>query len=200
MTLSQKDLERLEASRAAARARSQAFMASIPQELDARDDHIKADLARDNASLKSKLHKVYRIADEAGQVAAPFVACRRSCSACCRMNVSVTVLDAEQLAAVSGRRMAVVPRPIKHDEAKFSGTPCPFLANDECSVYAVRPFACRAHRSFDIDSYWCQPERSFVGEMSMVELGGAKAAYTAIAAATKFGGFADIRDFFPSAG
>jgi hypothetical protein len=34
--------------------------------------------------------------------------------------------------------------------------------------------------------------------MGMVRLGGAGAAYTSIALATKLGGFADIRDFFQS--
>lgn len=85
-----------------------------------------------------------------------------------------------------------------YDEARFSGVPCLFFVNDECSVYESRPFACRKHLSFDVDSYWCQPVRSLVADMGMVRHGEAEAAYQGIVAATKLGGFADIRDFFPS--
>jgi uncharacterized protein len=70
--------------------------------------------------------------------------------------------------------------------------------DDKCSVYEVRPFACRTQRSFDIDSYWCQPERSPEGVLTEVKLTGAAGAYVAMARASVVGGFADIRDYFPS--
>lgn len=198
MNLEADDSQRLEASQRAAIERSDAFLAALPADLNALDDRVEGALAHENASPKTKLGKVYRLADAAAVAAAPYVACRKACSACCKMNVSITSLEAERLAAVSGRRMQVPHRPVTHDEGRFAGVPCPFLVDDVCSVYDSRPYACRTHFSFDLDSYWCQPERAYVGGMRMVRLGGAKAAYEAIARATKLGGFADIRDFFPS--
>ena len=193
-----KEAERLEAARATSKARSQQFLAVLPSALDEWDDRIDTELVKMNASLKAKLGRIYRLVDAVSEVAAPYTACRKGCSGCCKMNVSITSHEAERLADVSGRKMVTVVRPPKHPEDKFAGVPCPFLVNDECSVYEARPFACRAHRSFDLDSYWCQPERAFVAGMGMVRLGGATKAYAAVTAATKLGGFADIRDFFPT--
>ena len=190
--------QRLEASRQAAIERSDAFLAALPPELNALDDQIEAVLGRENASPKSKLGKVYRLADAAAAAAEPYVACRKGCSACCKMNVSISSLEAERLAVMSGRKVQTLQQPINHEEGRFAGVPCPFLSEDVCSVYDVRPYACRVHFSFDQDSYWCQPERAYVADMRMVQLGRAGAAYTAIALKTKLGGFADIRDFFPS--
>lgn len=197
--LSAEDLARLEASKAFAEARRADFASALKTEVDPRDDRIEAELEHENSSSKSKLAKIYRLLDDASRLAEPFVACRRGCSACCHMNVVVSSLEAERLAAVSGRTMAPVVRPTEHNDAKFSGVPCPFLVNDECSVYEARPFACRNHRNFDSDSYWCQPERSFAEGMPMLRFEGARAAYTKVVLNTKLGGLADIRDFFPAA-
>jgi len=196
--LSEDDVRHVEKSRRIADERRQAFVSAIPAELITLDDNIERQLAREPASLKSKLGKVYRIVDGGSAVAAPYVACRNSCSACCKMNVVITSLEAERLAAVSGRKLHQVSAPIRHPEGKFSGMACPFLDKDSCSVYDSRPYACRAHFTFDEDSYWCQPERSGAAAMPMVRFDGARQAYQAIAEATKLGGFADIRDFFPS--
>ena len=178
--------------------RARAYLASLDLAINRRDDNVAAEIARENSSSKSKLGKVYRLVDEAAAAAVPFVACSKGCSACCKMNVSISSLDAERIALKTGRRPAKVSGTRKHAIDEFSGVPCPFLVNDACSVYEVRPFACRAHHSFDSSSYWCQPERSFVEGMGMVSLDGAKAAYAAIAARTALQGFADIRDFFPA--
>ena len=184
-------------ARATSKARAAAFVAATPLELNTRDDNIATELARDNSSAKSKLGKLYQLVAEASELAAPFVACKDGCSACCRMNVDVTSVEAERLASVSGKRIARVTTPVQHREGEFSGVPCPFLVNDSCSVYDARPYACRAHHSFDTSSYWCQPERAGAGEMGMAVLGGAKLAYGVLAGRTSMGGFADIRDFFP---
>ena len=85
------------------------------------------------------------------------------------------------------------------ESRRYLDTPCPFLVQDSCSVYEARPFACRAHFSFDTSAYWCQPERAFDEDMPMMEMGGAKKAYTNIAVSSPLGGLADIRDFFDAA-
>lgn len=137
------EMRRLEQSRVVSRARVQQFVDALPDDLNAWDDRIDAEIAMENAALRSKLAKVYRLVDAAADFAAPYVACKRGCSACCRMNVSITALEAERLSAASGRPMAQVIAPVSHVETEFSGTPCPFLLNDECSICEVRPFAWR---------------------------------------------------------
>lgn len=195
--LSEDDLKLLAESRRVSKERAEAFVAATPAELNTRDDQIAAVLSRENSSAKSKLSKVYRLQDEASSIAAPFVACRRGCSACCRMNVSVTSIEAERLSDITGRQARKLTRPVQHHLEKFSGVDCPFLVDESCSVYEYRPFACRAHLSFDLTAYWCQPQRSNVSGMGMAKMGGAQLAYASIASSTLLRGFADIRDFFP---
>lgn len=193
------DTEQLaQLSRETSMARAQACLRTLPADLDSRDDKIEAEIVHEHSSAKSKLAKVYRLVAEFAHAARPFVACAKGCSACCRMNVAVTSLEADRLAVVSGKPMAQVRAPVKHASDRFSGVPCPFLVNDACTVYDARPYACRAHHSFDSTSYWCQPERSHEVPLTQPRLGGARAAYLVIAGNTSLGGFADIRDFFPA--
>lgn len=188
------DLARAQAH---SKARVSEFLARLDPAIDQRDDVIASTLARENSSARSKLGKVYALLSDVSEAAEKFVACGKGCSSCCKMNVSVTSIEAERLAALTGRAMARVAYPIVHEQARFAGIPCPFLVNEECSVYDARPYACRAHFSFDDTAYWCHPDRAYVGGMGQLELGGAKEAYLHIAGRSSLRGFSDIRDFFP---
>lgn len=184
-----------------AKARSQSrlteFLTAMPKGLDARDDEIAEQLRRENSSAKSKLRKIYSLMEELSQAVKPYVACGKGCSDCCKMNVSISIIEAERLSVVSGKSMTAVKYPVRHPEEEFSGVPCPFLVEGACSVYEARPYACRAHYSFDTSAYWCHPERSHEGEMSLLEMGGARQAYDEVVVGSRLRGFADVRDFFP---
>lgn len=184
-------------AQARSKARVSEFLAKLDPAIDRRDDVIASTIALENSSVRSKLGKVYALLSEVSQAADGFVACGKGCSSCCKMNVSVTSIEAERLASLTGRAMARVQHPVAHAQARFAGVPCPFLVNEECSVYEARPYACRAHFSFDDTAFWCHPDRAYVGGMGQLELGGAKEAYLHIAGCSSLRGFADIRDFFP---
>lgn len=169
----------------------------MPKDLDARDDAIAERLRRENSSAKSKLGKIYTLMADLSHAVSPYVACGKGCSDCCKMNVSISDIEAERLSMISRKPMAVVKQPVLHSLEDFSGIPCPFLVNDACSVYDARPYACRAHFSFDTSAYWCHPERSNVGDMSLLQMGGARQAYDDVVVGSRLQGFADIRDFFP---
>jgi Fe-S-cluster containining protein len=113
------------------------------------------------------------------------------------MNVTISSVEAERLAQFSKKRLTRVDRHIKHDPTHFAGVACPFLVENACSVYEIRPYACRAHVSFDTTAYWCEPERAYEEGMGMVSFDGAKSAYLAVLAKVPDSRFADIRDFFP---
>lgn len=174
-----------------------AFMSVLPKELDARDDAVADILRHENASAKSKLRKIYTLMSEVSQHLGPYVACGKGCSGCCKMNISISVIEAERLSAASGKQMASVKQPTRHSIDEFTGSPCPFLVEDSCSVYEARPYACRAHFSFDTSAYWCQPERMHTGELSILAMGGVRKAYYEVVVNSRLHGFADIRDFFP---
>lgn len=187
----------LQAAQARSKEKLLAFLAVIPKELDQRDDNIAETLRRENTSGKVKLGKIYSLLSDVSREVAPHVACAKGCSDCCKMNVSISIIEAERLSSVCGRKMASVNRPIRHSTDEFNGIPCPFLQNNACLVYEHRPYACRAHYSFDDTAYWCHPSRSNAAEFSLLESGGAKQAYQEVVMKSRLGGFADIRDFFP---
>ncbi|MBT3066734.1 YkgJ family cysteine cluster protein [Rhodoferax sp. U11-2br] len=188
---------KIEEAKARSRSKLTEFLSAMPKDLDARDDVIAERLRRENSSAKSKLGKIYTLMTDLSHAVKPYVACGKGCSDCCKMNVSISDIEADRLSMVSRKPMAVVKQPVRHSLEDFSGVPCPFLVKDACSVYDARPYACRAHYSFDTSAYWCHPERSNAGEMSLLQMGGARQAYDDVVVGSRLRGFADIRDFFP---
>ena len=59
------------------------------------------------------------------------------------------------IAEASGRIAAPLVTSREHDNREFLGQPCPFLVDNACSVYDVRPLVCRSHFSFDATAHWC---------------------------------------------
>lgn len=182
-----------------AQDRSKAFVAAIPPELAAAEDSLPKKIASLNASLKSKLGQIYRLVDEVSKVRAPFVACKKGCASCCKMNVTISSLEAEQIFAATSVRHAPVTKSRKHDLNTFAGKPCPFLDDQEvCSIYEYRPLACRSHASFFDDASPCHPSVMLEVSAPEVRLSGPSVALSELA--RQRGGlvFADIRDFFPA--
>ena len=157
-------------------------------------------MALDNSSRRSKLRKIYAFTDELSHVREPFIACRRGCSDCCRMNVTISDLEAETIASAIGRQAVRIQKDIAHPLETFNGAPCPFLRAGECSIYEHRPYACRRHANFDASAYWCEPSRSNGASLPMVEFSEVKGAFSDVTKLSDGGIFADIRDFFPDAG
>lgn len=173
------------------------FRASVSPELLQEEDTIARTVGLMNSGARSKLHKVYALVDKLVDAAGPFVACERGCSACCHINISITETEAQIIEAQTGRRYTRLLAPVQHPEGKFTGSPCPFLTDGACSIYSVRPFVCRHHLSFNLDAYWCAPERAHLANMPMVSFGAAKQAHRLVTRLDGGGIHGDIRDFFP---
>jgi Fe-S-cluster containining protein len=173
------------------------YAVSLDASLKEREDSIPRRMRSVNASANAKLTKIYALVDELGAAAKDYVACRNRCSACCHMNVTISVIEAKQIETATGRVRAALSSSRTHPPGEFSGRPCPFLKDSSCSIYPIRPFACRKHVSFDTTNFWCQPERSNLKEMPMIRFSGVEAAFSDVSGRNGNGLFADIRDFFP---
>lgn len=103
--------------------------------------------------------KVDAIVDETVKKGVQF-ACAKGCSHCCSLEVSSfpqeTFRIARELEARADRE-ALVARLAAHAERNPRGTdrlqrePCPFLVDHACSIYDVRPLACRKCMSLDVE-------------------------------------------------
>jgi Fe-S-cluster containining protein len=90
------------------------------------------------------------IGDELNGRSAP-LACGKGCSACCRQK-DIPVYPIELVGIywyatekVNGKVREALKKRLERHGAEG---PCPFLADGACSVYALRPFACRQFNVF----------------------------------------------------
>ena len=181
----------------AAQIRRQAFVDALPKRLVELEGSLPTDIARANASARSKIGKIYWLMDQIAEVRAPHVACTGKCADCCRMNVSISGLEAKLIAEATGRKVAIVEDSIKHERDRFVDVPCPFLSDDLCTIYEHRPLVCRNHASFYATAKWCMPEHSLRTDAPMVNFSGIDEAYFAVSSGRDRMILADIRDFFP---
>lgn len=118
-----------------------------------------------NDSIVEKIYAIF-----AGWSSVMHFQCKEGCAFCCTRNVTITALEGQRIIAFSlnqkpagwlADRLSDLPpvRPAAQTTNEFiketfangqssqplehSATPCPFLDDDRCSVYSVRPFSCR---------------------------------------------------------
>jgi Fe-S-cluster containining protein len=155
-----------------------------------------------------------READLVIKAAADVAPCRQGCSSCC----NIAVLVAEPEAIEIGQAIGRVPQQVnpqrsitgaellsedpaaldRHEQlqAEFFGQPCPFLDSaGACTIYQVRPMACRHHISLDDDDLLCRPVRGGSVSVPKVDRRVAQAVYLMVLGLDKR--VADLRDWFP---
>lgn len=99
------------------------------------------------------------------QHAAP--ACARGCAMCCHLRVMATPAEVFGLARYIRRQLAPAAledlagqvsataarlHAIPRERLLATNVPCPLLVDGACSMYAARPFNCRAYHSLDVDA------------------------------------------------
>jgi Fe-S-cluster containining protein len=127
-------------------------------------EHVAQIAQSSKLSRSYKYFRLTEIADEAMKVVAPSTPCRKGCSACCRIALPISLTQAADLAVLTGRKLSVPVRSaitlsnqIDRDVKRFKGVPCPFLADNECSIYEHRPMQCRVHHVIESDASRCEP-------------------------------------------
>jgi len=149
-----------------------------------------------------RLRKLYSLIDELNSFNGENVACRRGCAHCCHTQVAMSPTEAEMLGRAIGRKprknVAYTHEPGYYDKQPYGyHTPCPFLRNNECSIYEHRPLACRKLISVDIDDLLCrltEPPGPPVPYLDRTLFDFANVAVSSAGANPKS---ADIREYFP---
>jgi Fe-S-cluster containining protein len=129
--------------------------------------------AKNTRGLIGALREYYRGAEANGEeVKGQFpvpLACREGCAFCCYIPVSgraqeIFLLadfirsnfspDAQAALTERLRKHSAMVSPLSKEAQMVINIPCPLLDGSRCSVYTVRPLACRSYHSLDVSS--CQ--------------------------------------------
>lgn len=148
---------------------------------------------------KGRMNRALKIAQAMSKAIVPHSACRSGCSYCCHTSVAVSQLEAQMIGdAIGLAPLSVAPRQSREEIEQYHRKPCPFLKDSKCSIYAVRPMACRLMFNMANTPYFCNtdinPEDSHVTQLNLKDI---ELAFTGTFLDA---GFADIRDFFPEGG
>ena len=113
-------------------------------------------LTQSTAPAVTRIHQLYVIRDSIAEKVATVSACHVGCSHCCKMAVGISGRDAAAISKHTGIKAHPVPIIDLRASAqamidKYMGTVCPFLKKNKCSIYEVRPSACRSH--FNLSAY-----------------------------------------------
>lgn len=190
-----------ENSQAIVQKMNQMFPASLEQEVSKK----LLQITTDNASLKSKLKRMQLLTSEIRQETSSLVPCKKGCSACCHIKVEMCQAEAEIIGDYVHQVPKKFPKGVHfppESSLGHSDTPCPFLKNNECSIYEVRPIVCRNFVVTDVDNLLCGFENraldlaqdprfvpvQYIKALPMLE------AYQKLAIDQPW---ADIRQFFP---
>ena len=130
------------------------------------------ELARGIYALADRsIGRVHAVCQDGGQVA-----CRSGCTYCCRFPVAASAPEVLAVAAFvrerfdEGRQAALAAR-VEANIAATAGMDmdrrdrvrrdCPFLEGGRCSVYEVRPVACRGYSSYSVEA--CREDHDHPG-------------------------------------
>lgn len=130
---------------------------------DGRDSAIAALGENQSKAVKPRMMQFYRHMDDALAKASVASACQKGCDFCCNYLVRamppevfalaehVNQLPALDRARVRERLSDYNARTalMSDQEHEHTNIPCVFLEDGECSVYSLRPLACRGHHSMD---------------------------------------------------
>jgi Fe-S-cluster containining protein len=119
------------------------------------------------------------------------IACKKLCSHCCSAKVEAFLPEVfnivDQLRTLAQSELGDIVQRLRthqtenlHKDATFRRTSCPFLIDHLCSIYAVRPSACRRAHSLDVHA--CATGEAQIPQSLSIILGAAALVEGSVAA------------------
>jgi uncharacterized protein len=167
-------------------------------------------LANSRCAFEKKADGIVSIAEKISLAVTPHTPCSKGCNHCCYMAVAVSAFEADMIGRYLGRDKQeaaavpldkyAVPGAREHGFEAYTGVKCSLLGEDgKCTVYPVRPIACRTHHNLGHDETNClivTDKSEGLPTTPSINLDG----FLVFHAAVFFEGrqsFADIREWFP---
>ncbi|HDX8437820.1 YkgJ family cysteine cluster protein [Aeromonas dhakensis] len=136
------------------------------------------------SSLFSEMNEIYAYVDK-------YTPCEKGCSHCCYIPVAVSELEVEYI-----ERSLKIKRKSFSEYDRTQSKPCPFLKNNSCSIYNVRPFVCRRHVVLTKTPYWCELERCNQETMPLLNFTETQKSFEYLVFKSGKNNFFDIREVF----
>ena len=118
------------------------------------DDYV----LNDGSPLKM-MKKFYICLDKLVDIYSKYVPCKKGCSKCCDIKVDVTGLEINMIKYyLDENKQKYLFNAIENRHSNrrdYSGIVCPFLKDNICTIYEVRPFMCRKYFVFEDDNSKC---------------------------------------------
>jgi hypothetical protein len=163
----------------------------IPENLLAKEERLLTKFIKSNRNPQNNLTALYDFMDKLAAHIHKITPCAKGCSNCCHFNVSISELEADYIAQEA--KINLTKDRLPQD---FHGQPCPFLKNNACSIYSVRPFVCRRHVFLGNSADWCHPDIANEDEFPQLGFTEIKKSYDFIVQQTNLTKRKDIREFF----
>jgi Fe-S-cluster containining protein len=90
-----------------------------------------------------------------------FNVCKNGCGCCCYMHVDVTNIDCALINKELQYEHKSADVNDDYEDTKNEHVKCPFLKDNSCSVYSVRPFTCRNYNITADDDGFCSVVKNF---------------------------------------
>ncbi|MCL2174503.1 MAG: YkgJ family cysteine cluster protein [Treponema sp.] len=141
----------------------------IKEKINKLEQKLEKDINIKNRNSLKSLEKLYKHMNKIESIIKPFTPCNIRCSNCCKIDVSVSYLEIHLIEKyLLEKKINVITRKIdnissifsKEKEGKVigymcSGKDCPFLENEKCIIYEVRPYYCREFMVFEDNNEKC---------------------------------------------
>ena len=133
---------------------------------DKLENDIEGQFKEINGKPLELYNKLLSYTDKFNIILKKYSPCKKGCANCCTIPVAISNLEKNKikkyLEDTKEMEKYIYFKKPKEPEffdglwgGKYSGSSCPFLINNECSIYLVRPYKCRRHIIFDDDNSLC---------------------------------------------
>lgn len=148
----------------------------IPNYLLEKEGRLVEWYGRLKGNPRTKLLMLYGFIDEIYKAVSVLTPCKKWCTSCCHIPVSISEVEIEVIERGTGTRRN---KNISHP-SNYHGRPCPFLLNNACSIYTHRPFVCRRHVVLTKTSHWCNPNLANTAKFPLLKFSEVERVFQAI--------------------